>query len=88
MINILTDLQAALRELGHDADEVQNAPTDMLNVWLDGEGRIPVATVLYAPGEDAGTLTWGHNWEHSASTSADLRETANRIIATSSPDLP
>jgi hypothetical protein len=65
--NILTELQAALRAAGHGADEVQNAPVDMLNVFSNDEGRNPTATVIYDPkafnGE--GGLVWGHSWERS-----------------------
>jgi hypothetical protein len=84
MNNIMTELQAALRELGHGAEEVQDAPTDMLNVWLDDQGRTPSATVLYEPVSptEQGQIVWGHHWEHQSTTSVGAEELARRVVAT------
>lgn len=84
MNNIMTELQEALRALGHGAEEVQNAPQDMLNVWLDDEGVKPACTVLYEPLEDHehGQIVWGHHWEHQVSTSVGARAIAAKVVTT------
>jgi hypothetical protein len=79
MNNILTELQAALRAAGHGADEVQNSPVDLLNVWLNDEGRIPVATVMYTGTDDGGFFVWGPKWEHTTPTSAPMPDIVRQI---------
>ena len=83
MNNLMTELQTALRELGHGAEPVTNAPADMLNVWLNDEGRIPSATVLYEPlmDTDHGQIVWGSHYEHQATTAVGVDELARQIVA-------
>jgi hypothetical protein len=83
MNNIMTELQEALRAAGHGADEVQNAPVDMLNVWLDDKGQMPAATVCYESMDDGGKFVWGSHWEHSIATSVSMDDAVSRIVETS-----
>lgn len=80
MNNILTELQAALRAAGHGAEEVQNSPVDIINVFINDEGRAPATSVVYESTEDGGNLVWGHKWEHSIPTSASMDDVVQAIV--------
>lgn len=69
-----------LDERGHGAGEVQNAPMEMLNIFLNDEGRMPSATVVVV----YGLAKWGPNWEHEASGTP--REIVDAILATVEED--
>lgn len=82
MNNAMTELQAALRAAGHGADEAHNTPVDVLNVFLNDEGRVPDATVVYDPVDPAegGRFVWGHRWEHSIETAKGTGAAVEAIV--------
>ena len=84
----LDRLREELLQRGHDAEHVPNSPVDLLNVWLDGKGRNPHATIAVEDRDfEDRDFVWGHQWQYRDPTT-QTEHAATEIERTMRDDQP